>query len=216
MPETTMSIKAPPQEEAEITIEGLSSLIVHRFSEKAKAAMAAKQTGRGPAVKEARNIEDEAWASAYEVPGREDWPNGKVGKYCFPASAFKHAFLHGVGLVGDKQRYPKSKATTWFYVLADPILKFQGYRIRTDPVRISSVMSLVHRLEFLGWEADLSVIYNSISTEELVTFLNLGGLGGVGEWRPTSPRNKSGSHGQFRVRELKKLSLKEDQRVKAS
>lgn len=198
----SLEIPRPAIRQATVHVQGLSSLIQHRWSEKALGMLEGSQTGRAKAQKTARNPEKEALAAAYVVSGREDWEKGKVGKYCHPAPAFKHAFLYGVSQLDDTKKFPKTKATGWVFVDGDPVLEFETMVLRTDTGRIGQGQTtMVYRPEFFNWSADLEISYNAnaITVEQIVSLFELGGTGGVGEWRPTSPKNKSGDHGRFRV-----------------
>lgn len=195
-------IPRPEIRRATIHVAGLSPLIQHRWSEKALRMLEDSQTGKAKAQKTARDAEAEALAAAYVVPGREDWETGKPGKYFHPAPAFKHAFLYGVSQLDDIKKFPKTKATGWVFVDGDPVLSFTEMVLRVDTGRIGQGTStMIYRPQFNGWSADLEISYNSntITLEQAVALFDLGGTGGVGEWRPTSPKNKSGDFGRFRV-----------------
>jgi hypothetical protein len=181
---------------------GISPLICHRWSEKALKMLEDGQTGKAKAQKTARVPEEEAYAAAYVVPGRESWEHGKPGKYCFPAPAFKHAFLYGVSQLDDVKKFPKTKATGWVFVDGDPILKYDEMVLRSDTGRVGQGTStMVYRPQFNGWSVDLDISFNAntITAEQVVALFDLGGTGGIGEWRPTSPKNKSGDFGRFTV-----------------
>jgi hypothetical protein len=197
-----IEIPRPKLLQAKLNIEGVSPLIQHRWSEKSLAMLEGAQTGRAKAPKEKRQPEEEALAAAYVVPGKEDLPDGQEGKYSMPAPAFKHAFLFGVGQLDDIKKFPRSKATGWVFVDHDPVLRFDEMVLRTDTGRIGGgTATMIYRPQFNGWGCDLDITYNanSISLEQIVSLFELGGTGGVGEWRPSAPKNKSGDFGRFRV-----------------
>lgn len=189
-------------QEVTLHIKGDTPLIMHRFSEKAQKQMADGQQKTARSQKVARDPEQEWKDAAYVVPGSKgkDW---EPGKYKFPASAFKHAFLYGVAQMQDVKKLPKTLATGWVFVKDDPILTFDSVTLREDTVRIGQgTTTLAYRPQFNNWGVDLQVDYNSntISLEQVVALFDLGGYsGGIGEWRPSSPKNKSGSFGRFRV-----------------
>lgn len=195
-------IPRPKILQATVHIVGLSPLIAHRWTEKAMKMMEDAQTGKAKGMKEKRNPEQEAWDAAYVVPGREDLPNGEEGKYCFPAPAFKHAFLYGVSQVDDVKKFPKTRATAWVFIDSDPVIQYESISLRTDTGRIGQgTATMIYRPQFNGWGVDLDISYNSaaITLDQIVALFDLGGTGGVGEWRPTSPKNKSGDFGRFYV-----------------
>jgi len=185
--------------QAVLHLVGISPLIVHKWSTKALKALEDAQTGKARQQKAAR-VPDEEWlAAAYVIAGKEDLPDWQPGKYFVPASAFKHAFLYGVAQLDDK-RIPKTRATGWVYVDADPVLEFESVTLRTDIGR--NPTQPIYRPMFNGWALDLFVGFNAraITVEQVVSIMDLGGFaGGIGEWRPSAPKNKSGSYGRFRV-----------------
>lgn len=176
-------------------------MIQHRWSEKAAKQLEDSQTGRARAQRTARVPEEEGRAAAYVVPGRDDWDDGKPGKYCHPGTAFKHAFLYGVAQLNDVKAMPKTKATGWVFIDDDdPVLTFDRMEFRMDIGRKPT--QPIYRPYFYGWGCDLAVGYNgrTITLEQVVALFDLGGFsGGIGEWRPSAPNNKSGSFGRFRI-----------------
>lgn len=186
--------------QAILHVVGISPLIMHRWSEKAAKALEDAQTGKAKQQKAPRVPEEEFVAAAYIIAGKEEEPDWQPGKYYFPSTAFKHAFLYGVSQLGDVKTMPKTKATGWVYVDADPVLDFERVELRTDIGR--NPTQPIYRPYFFNWSCDLQVGYNgrTISLEQVVSLFDLGGFsGGIGEWRPSSPKNKSGSFGRFRV-----------------
>jgi hypothetical protein len=189
--------------QATLKLVGVSPLITHPWSEKAAKALEDSQTGKAKQQKGARNPDEEWRAAAYVIPGKEALPEWQPGKYFFPAAAFKHAFLYGVGQLDDVKKFPKTKATGWIFIDDDPVLQFSSVSLRTDIGR--NPTQPVYRPQFNEWSVDLRIGYNalSITIEQVAAIMDLGGFsGGVGEWRPSSPKNKSGSFGRFRVTEV--------------
>jgi hypothetical protein len=185
--------------QAVLELVGISPLIMHQWSEKALRALEDAQTGKAKQQKAARVPEEEWRSAAYVVPGKENATDWKPGKYYFPASAFKHAFLYGVSQLDDK-RIPKTRATGWVYIDEDPILGFESVDRRRDIGR--NPTQPVYRPQFNNWSCDLYLAYNAraITLEQVVAIMDLGGFtGGIGEWRPSAPKNKTGSFGRFRV-----------------
>lgn len=192
--------------QAILSLVGISPLISHNWSAKSIKMMEDGQQGKAKQQKAAR-VPEEEWASAaYVVPGREDWTDWEPGKYCFPASAFKHAFLYGVAQLGDTKGMPKTKATGFIFVNEDPVLQFESVSLRTDIGRIGQgTATPIYRPQFTNWSVELSVGYNgrAITLEQVIALFDLGGFaGGIGEWRPSAPKNKSGSYGRFRVEKV--------------
>ena len=197
-----LSIPRPKSRQAVLSLRGISPLIMHRWSAKAIAMLEGSQTGKAKAQKEARRPTEEAYAAAYIVPGGEEWDDGKPGKFFFPAPAFKHAFLYGVSQTDDVRKFPKTKAAGWVFIDNDPTILAEQIRMREDTGRIGQgTATMIYRLQFDNWTTDLPITYNAnaITLEQVVALFDLGGTGGIGEWRPTSPKNKSGDYGRFEV-----------------
>lgn len=196
------TIPRPEIRYATLALEGISPLIMHKWSDKALNMLQDSQTGRAKAQRKARDPEQEARDAAYVIPGNEDMEDGAEGKYYFPAPAFKHAFLYGVAQLDDTKKFPKTKATGWLFIDRDPVLTFDELVIRSDTGRIGQGTStMIYRPQFNGWSVDLDISYNAhtITPEQIVALFDLGGMGGIGDYRPTSPKNKTGDFGRFRV-----------------
>lgn len=196
-------------QECELHIEGLTPLIMHRFSEKSRKQMEDKQGNKAQGQKAARDPEQEWRDACYIVPGQENADDWKPGKYFMPGSAFKHVFLYGVAQMQDTKALPKTLATGWLFIQNDPILDFSSVSLRQDTGRIGQgTTTLIYRPQFNDWAVDLLIDYNAntISIEQIVALFDLGGFsGGIGDWRPSAPKNKSGSFGRFRVKSVKSL-----------
>jgi len=203
----TIELPVIDERSATVTVKGMTPLIVHRFDEKARQMMEDKTTGAATDKKPLREPEELWRDAAYVVPGCDDMDDWTPGKYCFPATAFKHAFLYGVALLSDMKKMPKTKATGYMFVGEDPVLQFESVSLRKDTVRVGGGTAMVaYRPQFNEWSCDLEIAYdgNAITLEQVVALLDRGGFaGGIGEWRPSSPKNKSGSYGRFRVESVR-------------
>jgi hypothetical protein len=190
--------------QAMLTIRGVSPLIVHRWSEKALKALEDSQTGKAKQKKGPRIPEEEWRAACYVIPGKEDAEDWKPGKYYFPASGLKHAYLYGIVMLGDPKSFPKSRATGWVFMNDDPTLAFESVTLRTDIGR--NPTQPVYRPQFNGWSMELAVDYDaqSITLEQVVAIMDRGlYTGGIGEWRPSAPKNKTGSFGRARIESVR-------------
>lgn len=180
----------------EVPIAGVSPLIPHRWSEKARRMMRDRQTGsKARAPKEAKDVAAEAEASLYRLA------DGRPG---MPASAFAAAtrsgarMFDGVTLVqlksslfiegeGDDQLVPITGEST----------------LREDTPRNSGgVADLRYRYAFFPWSALLRVTYlpSLIDANSVVALVDAGGNGGVGDWRPSSPKSLTGTFGRYEVK----------------
>lgn len=177
-----------------IPIEGQTPLIPHRWSEKARRLMLDKQQGKAVAKKKPKSPEQEAHEATY-------WfSDGRPG---MPATAFKSAIadaarhFDGLAIVMVKQSV---------FVLGegpDQLVAVDGdLLMREDmPRNANGVADLRYRNQVFPWRADLEIEYvtSSLTVGALVALVDAAGLGGVGDWRPSSPRSKSGTYGRWQV-----------------
>jgi hypothetical protein len=178
----------------QLTVQGISPMIVNKFSAKAEQMMVDKQTGQPKHKRAAKNPEEDYKGSLYPLPGKKN-------AYGFPAGGFKKAAVSACRYADNiNMTYAKGA----FHVLGDLIeIKCEdGPKMRRDVVRLNSgpkpVADIRYRGEFTKWSATITVHYNenAISPAMIVNLFNIAGFSvGVGEWRP----EKSGSFGMFRV-----------------
>lgn len=179
-------------------IVGITPVIPHKWSEKAINMMATKQAQTGVRTKrEAKDPEQEAIDSCYWI----DTDDGRVAG--MPATAFKAAmvsacrFFDGLSMV---------QAKLLFYVEgegADQLVRITGdATMRTDtPRNATGVADLRYRYAFYPWSANIAVRFlpSVISEKSIVALLDAAGRGGVGDWRPSSPKSATGTFGQWRI-----------------
>jgi len=176
-----------------ITVEGITSLIVHRFSEKARKQMLDKQMKKAKAGKDAKDPERDFREACYV----------KDGKHLFPVIAFKAAAVTACTSVDGIK---KTEARQAFHVSGfgrnDDFVEIIGPepKMREDVVKIAmGTTDLRFRPEYMPWSAEILVRYNvnTLSPEQIINLFNTAGFGvGVGEWRP----ERDGAFGQFSVK----------------
>jgi len=177
----------------EIPIIGLTPVIPHRWSEKAKRMMPGHPDGGIKTTKEKRKPEEEAAACLY-----------KLGKsLALPATAFKAAAV-GACRFFDKPSMVEAKQL--IFVEGDgpeQLVKIQGAKeLREDtPRNANGNADLRYRYYINDWSAVLRVRYTParITKESVVALIDAGGRGGVGDWRPSAPKSYTGTYGTFRV-----------------
>ena len=181
----------------EIAIEGVTELIVHRWSDKAKQMMLDKELGKATRKKPPRNPQEEYEACLYRLDD---------GRYGFPATGFKAAIV-GACRLFDGLTMTAIKSA----VFVDGIQNSHGEvlvpiigepHMREDMVRLGQGQAdLRYRAGFWPWRAVLPITFvsSAITPEQVVALVDAAGLGGVGEWRPSAPKSATGSFGRFRV-----------------
>lgn len=186
-------------------IQGVTPVIPHRWSEKSLRMMREKQMSASSTArsrKEPKNPEEEARDSCYWLDVKGD-DGSLVTKGAVPATAFKAAmvgacrFYEGITMVGAK---------LLFYVEGDgpdQLVPIDGEpEMREDTPRNSGgVADLRYRMMFWPWSAALRIHFlpSMIGPDSVLALLDAAGKGGVGDWRPSSPKSATGTYGQFRV-----------------
>ena len=194
---TTVEITGINLQTMNLRVIGDTPLITHRWSEKAKRMMLDKQMGKAVGKKEAKDPEADYESSIYRM---ED------GSPAFPAAGFKAA------TVGACRQYKSLPMTTAKLVIfihgeinaqGESLVKINGApKMREDMVRLETgVADIRYRAQFWPWSADLRVTFNAnvISAEQVINLLNAGGMGGIGEWRPSAPKSSTGDFGRYHV-----------------
>jgi len=187
---TAIEIPAINIQEIQLTLIGDSSLICHRWSEKAKQEMRDKQMKKAQKAKEAKDPDKLFQESLYPMP------RSKPTKYGFPAIAFKAA---AVGACRSIDGLNMTTARTVFHVVGELVPIYGEPSIREDMVRIGQgTADIRYRGEFKKWHTILNITYNAdvFSPEQLLNLFQIAGYAqGIGEWRP----EKNGSHGMFHI-----------------
>ena len=184
-----------------VPIVGLNSLIVHRFSEKAKRQMLDAMQGKKK-QKENKDPEAEYVAAMYRF---ED------GGYGFPAIAFKAATIGACRYYGKEITMTACKQFVFFsgeMAQGQQLVRIEGEpRMREDVVRVNrGGADLRYRPEFMPWSTTLTVTYvtAALTRDSVLSLIEGGGMGvGVGEWRP----EKDGDFGTYAIDRTRKIGF---------
>lgn len=191
----TISIPPLETETATFKIEGITPLIVNKFSKKAQDQITDGHNKVPKTKRPKDNPEQDAEDSIHYFADKK-----RTG---FPAGGFKGAMLRA-GLQKPFE-YKMINLTTWFHIMGEEgLVEIKGTpELKTDWRRLANgVMSIVHRSFYKKWEATITVMFNcaAITKEQIAQLINAAGFScGVGEWRPSSPKNKNGSYGLFKL-----------------
>jgi hypothetical protein len=191
-----ITIQSVSIERFQITIEGDSPLLCHKFSSTARSAILDKQMGK----KSQRAPKDP------EQDFKECIYQAKEGWYGFPASGIKQACVGACRFVPD---LPMTEARGAFFVISRGLDVESGQQLvmldgepemHESMVRIGrGVADVRFRAQFFPWSMTFDVRYNPnvITDEAIVSLLQLAGFHqGVGDWRP----EKNGTFGMFQVK----------------
>lgn len=200
----TVVITPPRFRTAEFKLIGISPLVVHRFSEKAKVKIAetaaAGDTAKSKKKKDAVDF-DQNYLNAFHV-STEGW-------YGFPASAFRNAMIEACKIVN----YVMTRAKLAIFVEAEGIDEVEGIglvQIEGKPEKMSMAVrnqntggsSICVRPMWRKWGMSLKVRFD----EDMMTLSDITNLlarageqVGVGEGRPASRKSCGMGWGTFRI-----------------
>lgn len=178
-----------------VPITGVTPVIPHKWSEKALRMMREAQSGNKARKKHDPKVpEDEAEGATYRLP------DGRPG---MPATAFKAAivdsvrFFRGITMVQAKQS---------FFVEGegpDQLVAIEGpFYIREDtPRNANGVADLRYRYCYWPWSTVLPITFmpSVVDLQSVLALVNAAGHAGVGDWRPSAPKSKTGTFGRFEV-----------------
>lgn len=202
MADATVQIDRIAAETIQVPIIGVSPLIVHRFSEKAKRQMLDAMQGR-KTPKQVKDPEAEYEAAFHRL---------KDGRPGFPAIGFKQATVGGARFYGKDVTMTALKQFLFFRgepgADGQQLVAIEGEpRMREDPVPVGrGGRDLRYRPEFPEWSALLVVTYvtSSLTRGSVLSLIDAGGLGvGVGEWRP----QRDGDFGTFQIDQSKTIEV---------
>ena len=185
--------------EFQIPIRGVTPLIVHKFSEKARKSIEDKQQQKAKGGREKRDPHTEFLSALYMMPDSPA-PLTKGARYGVPASGFKKAAVKACRYIDGINMTFASGA---FHVLDDAggmvQLKCSEPTMREDTIRLPNKnLDLRYRPEFAEWSCILRIRYNAsaISAEQIVNLFHHAGFHiGWGELRA----EKGFSNGMFEV-----------------
>lgn len=177
-------------EDMHLKIEGVTPLLMNKFSDREKQEMVNKQL-RKTKQKSARDIELEIEEKIHRLPDET------IG---FPSSGFKKAMVEAAPyLTGLNMKLAKG----CFNILGELVpIEYREQKINEAVVKIGKgrdkIAMVRFRPEFGGWSCILHIRYNvnQISPEQIVNLANLAGFHiGVGDWTP----QHNGQYGMFRI-----------------
>jgi len=181
MTKKTVNVMDFKIQSVEIPIKGISPLIIHAFSEKAKKQIEDKQQGRAQNSKRERKNPQEDFEGAKHI-AEDGWEG-------FPAAGFKAAIIRAAKITGLVMK----DTQTALFVEADcprtQLVKINGKsRMREDMVRIGMGSADVrYRPEYPEWSAKLNITYNDgiLSLDQVFQLIKTAGFFcGIGEMRP--------------------------------
>lgn len=208
-PEKLLQLDLPILSVAEthILLIGVTPLIVHRWSIKAREMILAKQTKKVQNKRELRDPDADYRESLYMMEYAPDalkdkyqieTIQGKMFIPCFPSIGFKNSAVTACTSITG---ITKISARQCFHVIGENIPIQGRHRMREDMVRIGmGTADLRYRAEFPQWQADVKISYNTnvLSLAQLNNLFQTAGFAvGIGEFRP----ERNGPYGRFEIKQ---------------
>lgn len=183
-------------EEATISvpIRGVTPLIPHKWSEKAKRMMPGHpDADLVKKDKGARKPEEEAEGCLYKIGD----------SLAMPATAFKAAII-GACRFFEKPSMVEAKQLVFVAGEGpDQLVRISGEKHLKDdlPRNANGNADLRYRYYIHDWRATLTIRFvpSRISSESIIALVDAAGRGGIGDWRPASPKSMTGTYGTWRV-----------------
>lgn len=204
--EKEITLKPIKIKEVEITIKGVSPLIINNFNEKCQQQILDTQM-KVAKEKQLRNpIEDFMRALYWLTPMPEEFTQEAFdkalkdgAKFGFPAKGIKASIVSGA--YRNKMTPDKVSLQGAFLIPEELVeVKYEEINMRQDYVRIAHGGTDVRfRPEFKGWSMTFKMKYNenAYSLDQIINFINLGGFScGLGEMRV----EKGGNNGSYEVK----------------
>ncbi len=196
-----------------LCIEGITPLMIQCMPSKVVGEIADKQSGKAQAKKAPRVPEQECEDALHR--NKDGWPS-------LPCAAFKHALIRAGDMI-DGLVMLKLSRLLFVSNPPDQMIRVYGdYRMDITPVRINNGQTTIprYRPKFDSWalEFDVDFVANELTEEHILGLADRAfQLGGMGDGRPTSPKNRAMDFGRAKlVRDIdsyKKRFKKQQERL---
>jgi hypothetical protein len=202
---TTVTIKPPNFQVAEFSVEGITPLVIHRFSAKTKNEMKLKmETGKAAGnkkIREPKDTDQTYFESRYI--SKDGWDG-------FHAASIRNAMISACRLVGFKMTLAKLSV----FVQADgvdalepqiPLIRIIGKPTKQeDMARVETGQPYVTvRAAYHDWKAKIKIRFDAdqFTQQDVANLLARVGMQvGIGEGRPDSKNSAGMGWGLFEVK----------------
>jgi hypothetical protein len=195
-----LEVVAVDFEQIVVPIVGTAPLVAHKWDVKvASSIIPVGEKGKEPTKKKApKNPEAEYQSARYLLP------NGTDG---FPATAFKSAIIQGARAF-ERNQITMAALKPAIFIFGEGPDSLVPLELEAPPVcwqanpRIGQGQADVrYRPKYWPWRATLHIefVQQLVTRQQLLALVEFGGRGGVGEWRPSSPKSLTGHLGTFRI-----------------
>lgn len=196
-----VQIQRIPRATIRVHIIGTAPLLMARFSDKSKRQMLEAQMGKKN-VKQPKNPKQLFEDAQY-----------RIGKgWGMPAVCFKAAIV-GAARFFETKQLSMTMLRVAIHVAGEGVddlvkLDCKAPVMHEGTVRnASGVADLRYRPLFEKWGATLQIQYppSVLSFDSIVALVDAAGLGGIGDWRPSSPKCFTGHFGTFTIDDSRKV-----------
>lgn len=198
-----IEITPPNFKVVRLRIEGTSPLMMHKFSEKMRRQIEAKQTSTDATTKKREPKDYTAEFHAARYVSTKKWDG-------IPAAMLRASMIAACRKVSG---LPMTQAKGAFFIRAQgadmtdgmPLIKIEGGPPAHDtrPVRLESgVADMRNRPRYDQWACEFDVEFDAdmVSAQDVGNLLaRAGAQVGIGELRPSAPNSFGGDCGLFRV-----------------
>jgi hypothetical protein len=181
----------------QVTIKGVTPLLVENFNKKTRDQMLAKHKGEAQEKKGIKDVEALFKGSKYL--------NDK-GKDCFPCGPIRAAII-GATRLTDTEKMTTLKQAIFVEHPKDSMLdllplEFSKCEAQEDVTRNANGQPDIRiRACYYNWKLSFRVnaVQHVLSTEQLLQLVSHAGLGGLGGWRPAGKKGLGGIYGRFEI-----------------
>lgn len=210
-----MTIPGVKVDNVKTIIIGTAPLVTHKFDEKMRRAMEAKQQGVAQGARQAKDPIAVFQGARYRLhDGTDGVPAGGV-KACIVAGARGEVSATMTASKGAVLVKPDDLGANLVRIMtSDPDEGYLEPISRTDICRnATGVADVRYRPQYWPWAMllDIELMPSLLSPNQFLQMVaHAGRAEGLCEWRPGSPKSKSGQWGTFRLADEEEIQAFED------
>lgn len=186
-----------------VPVRGITPLLICKFDQKVQQELMEKTEGKAKNKRAPKDPEAE-WNAARHVAVKSR--TGKAGWDGIHAGGVRAAMIDAARLVDG---LTMTELKQMIFVVADgygsdgaPLVRIDGVGEKHSGMcrTTTGVAYPRHRPIYYEWGATITLDIVGLSEENALNLLSIAGFTcGVGEWRPTAPKSKTGDMGRFAV-----------------
>lgn len=203
MPAAAIHVPRIAKAELTVRIDGITPLIVHSWSEKAKQEMRDRQQGKAKEKLPPKDPVADYNGSRYIIDKDRDG---------VPAAGIKAAIVGACSQFDKRLTKVLMKQVIFVHgETTEMLVPIIGKpEMREDMVRVGQGTSDIrYRAQYWPWSMNVTIEFKPriVTAETVLALLDAAGDGGICEWRPSAPKSMSGNFGRFVVSDNEILGL---------